>query len=151
MGLKGNPMLNDTSKAVDTNEIEAALSGLITGELAPKRGEARRPRADLLEPEMPFGEMDQAVQHAHGYRVKLDHGRDALLTEFGKATLRDRYLMPGESYPGPVCPRRVLLRRRRGPCSAPVRLHLEALVHARDARPLQWRHTARPAHLLLPQ
>lgn len=98
MGLKGNPMLNDTSKAVDTNEIEAALSGLITGELAPKRGEARRPRADLLEPEMPFGEMDQAVQHAHGYRVKLDHGRDALLTEFGKATLRDRYLMPGESF-----------------------------------------------------
>ncbi|KAB7741201.1 ribonucleoside-diphosphate reductase subunit alpha [Parvibaculum sedimenti] len=91
-------MLNDTSKAVDTNEIEAALSGLITGELAPKRGEARRPRADLLEPEMPFGEMDQAVQHAHGYRVKLDHGRDALLTEFGKATLRDRYLMPGESF-----------------------------------------------------
>ena len=98
MGLKGNSMLNDTSKAVDTNEIEAALSGLITGELAPKRGEARRPRADLLQPEMPFGEMDQAVQHAHGYRVKLDHGRDALLTEFGKATLRDRYLMPGESF-----------------------------------------------------
>ena len=98
MGPKGNPMLNDTSKAVDTNEIEAALSGLITGELAPKRGEARRPRADLLQPEMPFGEMDQAVQHAHGYRVKLDHGRDALLTEFGKATLRDRYLMPGESF-----------------------------------------------------
>ncbi|MEN6542571.1 ribonucleoside-diphosphate reductase subunit alpha [Parvibaculum sp.] len=91
-------MLNDTSKAVDANEIEAALSGLITGELAPKRGEARRPRADLLEPEMPFGEMDQAVQHAHGYRVKLDHSRDALLTEFGKATLRDRYLMPGESF-----------------------------------------------------
>lgn len=98
MGLKGNSMLNDTSKAVDANEIEAALSGLITGELAPKRGEARRPRADLLEPEMPFGEMDQAVQHAHGYRVKLDHSRDALLTEFGKATLRDRYLMPGESF-----------------------------------------------------
>ncbi|AFK54249.1 NrdA protein [Tistrella mobilis KA081020-065] len=28
----------------------------------------------------------------------LDRGRDALLTDFGKATLRDRYLMPGESY-----------------------------------------------------
>jgi ribonucleoside-diphosphate reductase alpha chain len=28
----------------------------------------------------------------------LDRTRDALLTEFGKATLRDRYLMPGESY-----------------------------------------------------
>ncbi|MDX5369228.1 MAG: ribonucleotide-diphosphate reductase subunit alpha, partial [Alphaproteobacteria bacterium] len=28
----------------------------------------------------------------------MDRTRDALLTEFGKATLRDRYLLPGESY-----------------------------------------------------
>lgn len=28
----------------------------------------------------------------------LDHARDALLTAFGKATLDDRYLLPGESY-----------------------------------------------------
>jgi ribonucleoside-diphosphate reductase alpha chain len=28
----------------------------------------------------------------------LDRGRDALLTAFGKATLQDRYLLPGESY-----------------------------------------------------
>ena len=30
--------------------------------------------------------------------VTIDSSRDALLTEFGKATLRDRYLLPGESY-----------------------------------------------------
>lgn len=30
--------------------------------------------------------------------LKLDRARDALLTAFGKATLEDRYLMPGESY-----------------------------------------------------
>ncbi len=30
--------------------------------------------------------------------IRVDHRRDALLTEFGKTTLRDRYLMPGESY-----------------------------------------------------
>jgi ribonucleoside-diphosphate reductase alpha chain len=30
--------------------------------------------------------------------LRLERGRDALLTPFGKATLRDRYLMPGESY-----------------------------------------------------
>jgi ribonucleoside-diphosphate reductase alpha chain len=30
--------------------------------------------------------------------LTLDHGRDALLTPFGKATLTDRYLMPGESF-----------------------------------------------------
>jgi ribonucleoside-diphosphate reductase alpha chain len=32
------------------------------------------------------------------YPVEIDHGRDSLLTEFGKDTLRDRYLLPGESY-----------------------------------------------------
>ncbi len=32
------------------------------------------------------------------HAVEVDRGRDALLTEFGKDTLRDRYLLPGESY-----------------------------------------------------
>jgi ribonucleoside-diphosphate reductase alpha chain len=30
--------------------------------------------------------------------LRLDRGRDALLTPFGRATLTDRYLMPGESF-----------------------------------------------------
>lgn len=39
----------------------------------------------------------------HGARnepfpLEVDHGRDALLTDFGKETLKDRYLLPGESY-----------------------------------------------------
>ncbi|HET9810330.1 MAG TPA: ribonucleotide reductase N-terminal alpha domain-containing protein, partial [Sphingomicrobium sp.] len=32
------------------------------------------------------------------YAVTTDDSRDALLTEFGKETLRDRYLLPGETY-----------------------------------------------------
>ncbi|WP_371416817.1 ribonucleoside-diphosphate reductase subunit alpha [Sphingosinicella sp. BN140058] len=32
------------------------------------------------------------------YPLAVDRSRDALLTEFGKDTLRDRYLLPGESY-----------------------------------------------------
>src|SRR5881409_2101445 len=32
------------------------------------------------------------------YPVEVDHSRDELLTDFGKETLRDRYLLPGESY-----------------------------------------------------
>lgn len=32
------------------------------------------------------------------YPVTVDHGRDALLTDFGKETLRDRYLLPGETF-----------------------------------------------------
>ncbi len=38
------------------------------------------------------------VQHEKGGRVQIDRTRDAKLTEFGKATLADRYLMPGESF-----------------------------------------------------
>src|SRR5438105_9447078 len=36
--------------------------------------------------------------HAPRFGVKTDARRDALLTEFGKDTLRDRYLLPGENY-----------------------------------------------------
>ncbi|MCA0889185.1 ribonucleoside-diphosphate reductase subunit alpha [Qipengyuania flava] len=32
------------------------------------------------------------------FDVKIDESRDALLTEFGKETLTDRYLLPGEKY-----------------------------------------------------
>jgi ribonucleoside-diphosphate reductase alpha chain len=35
---------------------------------------------------------------ARPFPVEVDHGRDSLLTEFGKETLKDRYLLPGESY-----------------------------------------------------
>jgi len=36
--------------------------------------------------------------HAPKFAVKTDPKRDALLTEFGKETLKDRYLLPGEGY-----------------------------------------------------
>jgi len=36
--------------------------------------------------------------HAPRFDVQTDARRDELLTEFGKETLRDRYLLPGESY-----------------------------------------------------
>jgi ribonucleoside-diphosphate reductase alpha chain len=40
---------------------------------------------------------DSIQLEGHG-QVRTDPSRDALLTEFGKATLTDRYLLPGESY-----------------------------------------------------
>ena len=40
----------------------------------------------------------EVYQTENGIRVTLVRARDAKLTEFGKATLSDRYLMPGESY-----------------------------------------------------
>lgn len=38
------------------------------------------------------------TQTTNKFEVKTDASRDAKLTEFGKATLRDRYLLDGESY-----------------------------------------------------
>ena len=36
--------------------------------------------------------------HAPAHKVQIDPERDALLTDFGKETLNDRYLLPGETY-----------------------------------------------------
>ncbi len=42
--------------------------------------------------------MLDAVQVRGHYQVRVDRSRDALLTDFGRATLSDRYLMPGEEF-----------------------------------------------------
>ena len=41
---------------------------------------------------------DSKAVHPRPFPVEVDHSRDALLTDFGKDTLKDRYLLPGESY-----------------------------------------------------
>ena len=42
--------------------------------------------------------LDTAVQMRGRHQVQVDNARDALLTDFGRATLDDRYLLPGETY-----------------------------------------------------
>ncbi len=42
--------------------------------------------------------MFEVTQFEQGAAVKIDRERDSLLTDFGKETLTDRYLMPGESF-----------------------------------------------------
>ncbi len=42
--------------------------------------------------------LDQIVQLQGRHQVRVDRARDALLTDFGRATLSDRYLLPGEGY-----------------------------------------------------
>ena len=42
--------------------------------------------------------MLDAVQMPGRHQVHIDRSRDALLTDFGRATLSDRYLMPGEEF-----------------------------------------------------
>jgi len=78
--------------------------------------------------------------------ITLDRARDGLLTPFGKATLTDRYLMPGESFQDMFA---------RVSCAYADDVHHAlyepALVHAGDAHPVEWRHQPGPAHFLLPQ
>ena len=59
-----------------------------------------KPPAELSEqPRIDFKINDRAVQHkGKGFRDKIDPSRDSLLTDFGRETLEDRYLMPGESF-----------------------------------------------------
>ena len=42
--------------------------------------------------------MLDSIQTARGPKVRIDKSRDANLTDFGKAVLTDRYLLPGEDY-----------------------------------------------------
>jgi ribonucleoside-diphosphate reductase alpha chain len=41
---------------------------------------------------------DSKSIHDRRFQVEVDHARDGLLTDFGKETLDDRYLLPGERY-----------------------------------------------------
>ena len=59
----------------------------------------RKPQRDPSKP-APSTQAPSTQAKAPVYEqgLTLDRSRDALLTAFGKATLEDRYLMPGESY-----------------------------------------------------
>jgi len=48
--------------------------------------------------ERPEAETDSKRMFAPRFAVEVDRARDDLLTDFGKETLKDRYLLPGESY-----------------------------------------------------
>jgi len=50
------------------------------------------------EPGMEPGLFQREDYQDHFNRVRIERSRDELLTPFGKATLADRYLMPGESF-----------------------------------------------------
>ena len=69
---------------------EATLALEMVGESAPVSApEARKPKRKASA--------TNSVD-ARRFDVVTDSTRDSLLTEFGKETLKDRYLLPGESY-----------------------------------------------------
>ncbi|MBU6268666.1 MAG: ribonucleoside-diphosphate reductase subunit alpha [Sphingomonadales bacterium] len=69
-----------------SNRDEAGLIAEMAGSVAAAAAEAVRAKDD-----------SKAV-HARRFNVVTDPARDVLLTDFGKDTLDDRYLLPGETY-----------------------------------------------------
>lgn len=65
------------------------MQGMSGGEAVRREVEAEA-KAAAERPERPQLQLVRKVQ--------VDRSRDALLTDFGKTTLEDRYLLPGESY-----------------------------------------------------
>ena len=53
---------------------------------------------DVATPTATAPERTSKTIDVAAYAIVTDETRDALLTEFGKDTLRDRYLLPGETY-----------------------------------------------------
>ncbi|WP_156367285.1 ribonucleoside-diphosphate reductase subunit alpha [Novosphingobium sp. KN65.2] len=54
--------------------------------------------ADLVDAAKAPRKSDSKTIHDRRFTIVTDESRDALLTDFGKETLDDRYLLPGEKY-----------------------------------------------------
>jgi ribonucleoside-diphosphate reductase alpha chain len=72
---------NSDVSATVTEAPTKPVSG-VAGSNAPEKGEPINSKSVMPQP----------------FPVDVDHARDSLLTDFGKETLKDRYLLPGESY-----------------------------------------------------
>jgi ribonucleoside-diphosphate reductase alpha chain len=55
------------------------------------------PATSASAPPAPAGPAADNPAMRRPYALEVDHGRDALLTDFGRETLKDRYLLPGET------------------------------------------------------
>jgi ribonucleoside-diphosphate reductase alpha chain len=65
---------------------------------APAAPESKGESLADAAPAAKLNDSSEAKVHARRFDIVTDKSRDALLTDFGKETLEDRYLLPGESY-----------------------------------------------------
>ncbi|HEV7311681.1 ribonucleoside-diphosphate reductase subunit alpha [Sphingopyxis sp.] len=84
----------------ETERVET--SDVATMELAkndaPAAPESKGESKDDSPAPAKLNDSSEPKVHARRFEVVTDKSRDALLTDFGKETLEDRYLLPGESY-----------------------------------------------------
>jgi len=77
----------DVMDKVEAKDTEAKNSAAKEAKTAPK-----------TSPKSTSPNNDSKTVNPQRFNIQKDDSRDALLTEFGKETLTDRYLLPGESY-----------------------------------------------------
>ncbi|MBJ7441971.1 MAG: ribonucleoside-diphosphate reductase subunit alpha [Sphingopyxis sp.] len=80
----------------ETERVET--SDVATVELTKNEAPVANESAPEAAATAKLNDSSEAKVHARRFDVVTDRSRDALLTDFGKETLEDRYLLPGESY-----------------------------------------------------
>jgi len=80
----------------ETERVET--SDVATMELTKNEAPVANESTPEAAPAAKLNDSSEAKVHARRFDIVTDKSRDALLTDFGKETLEDRYLLPGESY-----------------------------------------------------
>ena len=80
----------------ETERVET--SDVATVELTKNEAPVANESAPEAAASAKLNDSSEAKVHARRFDIVTDRSRDALLTDFGKETLEDRYLLPGESY-----------------------------------------------------
>ncbi len=80
---------------VPSGEVQVSSSDVDTAPALEKAGEVLAKAMADTAAKKPLSSKDVAERR---FDIVTDASRDARLTEFGKETLQDRYLLPGESY-----------------------------------------------------
>jgi ribonucleoside-diphosphate reductase alpha chain len=80
----------------ETERVET--SDVATVELTKNDAPTASESAPASSPAAKLNDSGEPKVHARRFDIVTDKSRDALLTDFGKETLEDRYLLPGESY-----------------------------------------------------
>ncbi|KQZ77128.1 ribonucleotide-diphosphate reductase subunit alpha [Sphingopyxis sp. Root214] len=83
------------TERVETSDVATVE---LTKNEAPVASDSKGESAPDAAPTAKLNDSSEAKVHARRFEVVTDRSRDALLTDFGKETLEDRYLLPGESY-----------------------------------------------------
>lgn len=84
------------TERMETNDV--ATGDLTNTDLLSAVAAATESASNAAADSAKLNDAGQPRVHPRRFNVTVDRSRDALLTDFGRETLEDRYLLPGESY-----------------------------------------------------